>query len=143
MNTYYAAEPFNGQIGTKTFTNLDIFTAADQFDEYVVNEREQGTSIFSVYIRNIKDEDGLVNIEVLTLVDPAQNGGSGYAIQGAMTSVLRYATGDNSAEFNLGRGPFPMTKKDDSIVKLVFAIITVFCYSVALGIITSSMAGNI
>jgi ATP-binding cassette subfamily A (ABC1) protein 3 len=76
-------------------------------------------------------------------VDPTQEGAPGYAILGTMNSIFRDVTEDKEATFEFSRGPFPRSKFEDNLVRIIMSMITVFSYSVAMGIITSSMAGNI
>ena len=142
MNTYYAEPPFNGNLIQDQFGGDNLMDTAGLFNLNVM-EMEEFTNIFSVYVNDISDDIGVRTYDILTIIDPAQKGAAGYAVQGAMTSILRDATGDNNAEFNIRRGPFPQTKKDDDLIKIVLAIVTIFSYTVAFGVITSSIAGNI
>jgi ATP-binding cassette, subfamily A (ABC1), member 3 len=113
----------------------------EKFDNYIMENVKKGEFFFSVFVRNI---DKTTNTyDIVTLVDPTQSAAAGYAIQATMSLVMRDVTGDPDYTYNISQSPFPKSKIDDNILKIVLTMITVFSYSVAMGIITSSIAGNI
>lgn len=102
-------------------------------------------SYISLYLRDkiITTNPKTVTYDIMVFLDPTQPEISGYAVQGTITAVLRDFLVDPDISFKIKRGSFPKTKLDGSIIRIVLTMLTVFSFSIALGIITSSIAGNI
>lgn len=140
MNQYFNSGVFQAK-KAETFLDSKHFEEnIINFDNYVTENGNRYDNYFSLYIRQLGGTPPVYDI--ITFVDPTQADATGYAIQGVYTSIIR----DHSKEemnFAIKRGPFPKSKFEDNILKIILTMITVFSYSIALGIITSSIAGNI
>ena len=143
LNHYFDANKFNGEIIEDILPANTVEEAAISYSAFLTVPEFKGSNIFSVYINNIEEKEGVKYYDLVTLVDPNQEGAVGYAIQGIMTSILRDATGDENAEYSISRGTFPRDPIVDNIIKIVLISVTILNYSITLGIVTSSLAGNI
>jgi ATP-binding cassette subfamily A (ABC1) protein 3 len=143
MDWYYNQGPFTAVASTTQFTDANLTLVLETFDQYVMENTNKNENFFSVYINDISETDTEINYDIITLLDPTQNGAAGYSLLGLLNSVYRDASRDGTATFKLGRGSFPLSKFDDNLIKIILTMITVFSFSISMGVITSSMAGNI
>jgi len=142
INTYYNNNglPFESQF-IDTEMGADLNLTMLNFDQNIMDLKHFNQDYFSVFVEDIDDATNSYNI--ITFIDPTQNAAPGYAVQGTMSAIMRDVTGDKDMKFNLERAAFPRSKSVDKILKIVLTMITVFSYSISMGIITSSIAGNI
>jgi len=144
MNRFYGNEKFNSVLieGSRFKGNTYLETAGN-FDDYVMKNGPEGWRIFSVIINRIEEINDVIYYDITTLVDPNQKEAIGYAILANMNSIFRDVINDNDAEFSLGRGTFPRIAVIDDILNMVMILLTVLNFSITLGLVTSSFAGNI
>ena len=147
MNYFYNSGSFKAVAIDITFdSSISFGENLKTFDNYVMNHGSRTDNYFSVFIRAINQvpvSGGPPKYDIVTFIDPTQTDATGYAIQGTINSVIKDFSKNEKMSFSIKRGPFPKSKLDDSILKFVLTMLTVFSYSIALGIITSSIAGNL
>ena len=142
MNHYYNSGKFKAVPVDIIFDNTDPFgTNLYKFDDYIMTHGSRTENYFSVFIRTISQAPP--KYDIVTFVDPTQSDATGYAIQATINSIIKDFSKNPNMNFSIQRGPFPKSKLEDSILKIVLTMLTVFSYSIALGIITSSIAGNL
>jgi len=118
---------------------------AKNLDRFVMQSDADGWRIFSIFINRIEEdkEKNTVYYDFTSLIDPTQPEAVGYAAQAIMTSIFRAELKDPTAEFKIGRGAFPRIGMINEALRMVLAGITVLNFCVALGSVTSNIAGNI
>lgn len=141
MSTYFNTGPFKSQRVDTDFSRTDLNHTLLAFDDYIMDQSVRGENFFSVYIRDLQDNPPMYDI--ITLTDPTQNEAVGFAIQGMLNSVARDMRPSSDITYSIARGSFPKSKFEDQILRIVLTMMTVFSFSIAVGIITSSIAGNI
>lgn len=143
MSHYWDKGKFTPMMVDNTFDQSTFENEMVNFNEYIYQNQIQDKTYLGVYLRNVKDIGGVKLYDVINFVNPLYSELTGYAVQGTITSVLRDHLGDDTIQFEFRRGPFPKSKLEDNILKIVLTMITAFSYSIAMGIITASIAGNI
>ena len=142
MSHYYDKGKFSAKAGDLFIDATDFDRGIRQYNDNLYDNRIRDKSYLGVYLKDKYVEDGVTTYDVITFVDPTQTHITGYAIQGTISSILRDHLGEDYS-FKFSVGPFSKSKLYDSILKITLTMLTVFSFSIALGVMTASIAGNI
>ena len=142
MSHYYDKGKFYKRSTEKFFNETGLDQGIIDFNEYLYDETIQDKSYLGVYLRDKSENNGVTTYDMITFVDITQEHITGYAIEGTVSLILRdHLDKDYTFRFNVGK--LPKSKLEDSILKITLTMLKVFSFSITLGVITASIAGNI